>query len=182
MTDELTEITGVGPAIAESLEDAGYETIDDVDGADVEDLAQVDLLGEASAQKILDRESRGGRPSKFEKAKEHILDAARNGTTKEGCARAGGVTYETLRTWLEEKDEFSAKFRRERAKAEQDLVEDARDDDPKWVLERSYGYVKTERREIEGEHEHDHSGEVDLSLSSDEKDLLDATLDDEPDT
>lgn len=158
MTEDLTEIDGVGPAIADALEEAGFETVDGVMTASVDELANVHMLGESSARSILEGESRGGRPSKFEKAKGPILEAARNGTTKEGCARAGGVTYETLRTWLEEKDEFSVDFRRERAKAEQDLVEAAREEDPKWVLERSYDYIKTEKREVDAEHEHTGEG------------------------
>lgn len=38
---ELTEITGVGPSYAETLEDNGYETAEDVAGADPEELDEL---------------------------------------------------------------------------------------------------------------------------------------------
>lgn len=97
----------------------------------------------------------GGRPSKFnDERRESILSAARNGTTVEGCARAAGIGTSTLYDWLDQYPEFSESFNRARAKAEQDLVEAAKEDDPKWVLERSYGYVKTEKREVEMDANH----------------------------
>ncbi len=97
----------------------------------------------------------GGRPSKFDSCKDAILDAAQRGTTKEGCARAAGIAYETLRRWLEEKDEFSAAFKRARAKGEQELIEAVAEDDPRFVLERSYEYIKTEKVEQETTHKGD---------------------------
>lgn len=95
-------------------------------------------------------------PNKFDE--EHrgaILTAACRGTTVEGCARAAGIGTSTLYEWLDDFPEFSEAFRRARAEGEQELIEAAVADDPKWVLERSYDYVKTERRELE------HSGEID---------------------
>jgi len=53
MSEDLTSIDGVGPAIADHLREAGFETVDDVHDADVEELADVHLLGEASARDIL---------------------------------------------------------------------------------------------------------------------------------
>jgi transposase-like protein len=99
-----------------------------------------------------DSSGAGGRPSKFdEDRKADILQAARNGTTVEGCARAAGIHHSTLYEWLDEYPEFSEAFERARAKGEQRLVEDVVDEDPKFILERSYDYVKTERREIEAD-------------------------------
>ena len=51
MTEDLTDIDGVGPALAEQLRGAGFETVADVHDADVDDLAGVHLLGEKSAKK-----------------------------------------------------------------------------------------------------------------------------------
>ena len=39
--DDLTLINGVGPATASTLNDAGYETIEDVATADLEDLEEI---------------------------------------------------------------------------------------------------------------------------------------------
>ena len=38
MTEDLTDIDGVGPAIADHLREAGFETVADVHDADVEAL------------------------------------------------------------------------------------------------------------------------------------------------
>jgi large subunit ribosomal protein L32e len=49
---ELTDISGVGDAKAESLRDAGFETVDDIRGADQSDLAAADGVGNALAARI----------------------------------------------------------------------------------------------------------------------------------
>jgi large subunit ribosomal protein L32e len=48
--EELEDISGVGPSRASDLEDAGYETVDDVRGASQEELA--DVVGNALAARI----------------------------------------------------------------------------------------------------------------------------------
>jgi large subunit ribosomal protein L32e len=50
--EELTDISGVGPAKAEALEAAGFETVDDVKRASQSDLAEVDGIGNALAARI----------------------------------------------------------------------------------------------------------------------------------
>lgn len=97
-----------------------------------------------------DRDGAGGRPSKFtDDRRDRIKEAARRGTTVEGCARAAGIHPSTLYDWLDEYPEFSEAFNRARAEGEQRLVEDVAVEDPKFILERSYDYVKTEKREVE---------------------------------
>ena len=49
---ELTDIAGVGPAKAESLREAGYETVDDVRAASQSDLSSVSGIGNALAARI----------------------------------------------------------------------------------------------------------------------------------
>lgn len=91
----------------------------------------------------------GGRPSKFnEDRKAAILDAAESGTTVEGCARAAGIGVSTLYDWLDQYPEFSESFNRARARGEAELVREVVKRDPKFILERSYDYVKTERHEV----------------------------------
>lgn len=90
-----------------------------------------------------------GRPSKYtEERREAILEAARHGTTIEGCARAGGIHHSTLYDWMDQYDEFSEAFNRARAAGEQRLIPEA---DPEFILERSYGYTKTQEIEHSGE-------------------------------
>lgn len=107
-----------------------------------------------------DGDEPGGRPSKLDDVRDDLLTAAERGTTKEGCARAAGIAPSTLYKWLDEIPEFSEAFTRARAKAEQELIEAAAESDPKWVLERSYGYVKTEKREVDLEADVDGTHDV----------------------
>lgn len=150
MSKDLTEIDGVGDAIAEQLREAGFETVADVQGASVDELADVHLVGEASAEAILegDDAAHGGRPSKLEQYEGDLLEAAREGLTYEGIARVAGIGVSTLHEWRNEHDEFSESLERARAKAERDLIKDV---DAQFVLERSYGYVKTERHEVDAD-------------------------------
>jgi len=50
--EELTDISGVGAAKAESLEDAGYDTVAKIKGASQDELADVDGIGMALAARI----------------------------------------------------------------------------------------------------------------------------------
>lgn len=93
-----------------------------------------------------------GRPSKFTPdRREAILKAARNGTTIEGCARAAGISHTCLYDWLDNYPEFSEAFNRARAEGEQRLVEDVTEEDPKFLLERSFDYTKKQEVEHTGE-------------------------------
>ena len=93
-----------------------------------------------------------GRPSKFnEERREAILEAARRGTTVEGCARAAGIHHSTLYDWLDSFDDFSEAFNRARAEGEQRLVEEVAVEDPKFILERSFDWVKTQEVQHTGD-------------------------------
>ena len=85
---------------------------------------------------------------------EKILDAAKQGVSIAGCARAGGIGESTLHDWLnketEEHVEFSERFQRARSEGERRLVEDVADRRPDWLLATSYDYTKTEAKEISG--------------------------------
>lgn len=165
MTEDLTSIDGVGDAIAERLRQSGFETVADVQEASVDDLADVHLIGEASAKAILngDDEAHGGRPSMLDEYEDELLAAARKGLTYEGIARVAGVGVSTLHEWRDEYDQFSESLERARAKAERELIEDV---DAEFVLERSYGYVKTERLEADIDQTTEHElGESEQELA-----------------
>lgn len=84
-----------------------------------------------------------------------ILDAAREGLSESGCARAAGVDWPQLNRYLEAHDQFRSAFRRAREAGELQLVRDGlRDPDTdssmaKFLLSTSFDYVKTERRELD---------------------------------
>ena len=52
MSEELEEISGVGPSKADALRAAGYETIEDVKAASQSELSDVDGIGNALAARI----------------------------------------------------------------------------------------------------------------------------------
>lgn len=98
-----------------------------------------------------------GEPSKFDdEAREAALGAAREGKSKAGCARAAGVDESTLRGWLDRHESFSRAFAQARAEGESRLLDGGLtgEVDPtmaRFLLASSFGYVKTEKREHEGE-------------------------------
>lgn len=105
-----------------------------------------------------------------------ILQAARDGMSKAGCARAAGVSDTELQRYLDAHDDFRGAFTRARHEGERKLVkgplyneEDAiREMDgqhARFLLSTSFDYSKTEKKELE------HSGEVDgfeFTISGDE--------------
>lgn len=106
-----------------------------------------------------------GRTSLFnEETKNACLEAARKGKSQAGCARAAGVDEKTLRGWLNEYEQFSRAFARARAEGEDKLIDggmhnpDVDSSFAKFLLASSFGYVKTEKREIEQETTHKSEG------------------------
>lgn len=107
----------------------------------------------------------GGRPSKYsEERATQAIEAAEEGKSKSGCARAAGVPQSTLQDWLNadymyEGDQFPVAFARARAKGETKLLSgglydpDVDSSMAKFLLASSFDYVKAEKREME------HSGE-----------------------
>jgi transposase-like protein len=90
--------------------------------------------------------------------REQALEAAEDGLSMGGCARAAGVSKDTLYRWLDEHPDFSTDFARARARAEKDLARDALQEEvnprmAQFLLARAFDY--TERQEIE------HDGEID---------------------
>jgi len=86
---------------------------------------------------------------------EDILDAARLGMSKAGCARAAGVDKASLLRYLDAHEQFRMAYARARAEGEQRLARDGLMSDEvdtsmaKFLLSTSFDYVKTEKRELE---------------------------------
>lgn len=84
-----------------------------------------------------------------------ILQAARNGLSKSGCARAAGVSHTELNRYLDAHPEFRSSFAQARAQGETRLVsEGLRDPETdssmaKFLLASSFDYKKTEKTEVE---------------------------------
>jgi len=114
----------------------------------------------------------GGRPNKFSDDRaEDAIQAAREGFSKAGCARAAGVSPKTIDNWLERDPEYGESsffqaFTRARHTGERTLLQGALYDEPeerqkqertvnaqhaRFLLSTSFDYVKTERTELTGE-------------------------------
>ena len=100
-----------------------------------------------------------GRPSKLDDHWDDIMAGARQGMTLEGCARLAGVAEKTLHEWKNKHDDFRKSLRRARAHGELQHLQSVNDRGSQFVLERSFGYTKSQ--EIE------HSGEVDIEVEAD---------------
>lgn len=103
-----------------------------------------------------------------------ILEAARSGMSKGGCARAAGVSRSQLTRYVDAHPEFRSAFTQARAEGERELVRGAlfREADAdremdgqhaRFLLSTSFDYVKTEKKEVE--HSGDDGGPVELSLT-----------------
>ena len=89
---------------------------------------------------------------------DEILEGARMGMSKAGCARLAGVSKSQLLRYLDAHDEFRNAFARARARGEQRLISGplVDDDGPdmdgqhaRFLLSTSFDYVETERHELE---------------------------------
>lgn len=99
-----------------------------------------------------------GRPSKLDESDhETILDAARKGASVNGCARAAGVSWQSLDRYLDAHEDFRRTFAQARAEGEQEILDGGmRDPDvdssfAKFLLASSFDYKKTEQTEVTGE-------------------------------
>jgi len=102
---------------------------------------------------IESQRANGGRPSKLAQYEDDILTGARQGMTLEGCARLAGVPEQTLYRWINDHDDFRESLNRARAQGELKHLQSVNDAGSRFILERSFGYTKTEKRELE------HSGD-----------------------
>jgi hypothetical protein len=105
---------------------------------------------------------------------EDILEAARMGLSKAGCARAAGCEKSSLLRYLDDHPEFRTDFMRARAEGEERLARGALYKDPtepremdgqhaRFLLSTSFGYVKTEKREVEMDADVDTDVDIDFS-------------------
>lgn len=96
-----------------------------------------------------------GRPTKLDEHRSDIMGAAREGMSIQGCARVAGVAEKTIYNWINNYDGFASDFRQARAEGELDHIRNVDEKGSQFLLERSFGYTKTEKKEVE------HSGRID---------------------
>ena len=102
-----------------------------------------------------------GRPFAISKSNhEDILEAARMGASKAGCARAAGVDKASLLRYLDSHPDFRTAFTRARHQGEQRLLTGPLYEDKdairqmdgqhaRFLLSTSFDYKKTEKKELE---------------------------------
>ena len=99
----------------------------------------------------------GGRPSLLDEYEDDILAGARQGMTLEGCARLAGVDESTVHRWKNKYEDFRKSLKRARAHGELQHLQSVNESGSRFILERSFGYVKTEKRDhnIDADVKHD---------------------------
>ena len=163
--NELESLDGVGPTIADHLRAAGFETVDDVEAASVEELAAVDMIGESTARAILgeDGGSRRGPEPTVDEHIDEICELAELPVSDRGVIRLSDIGWRTHQDWTSKEgepyDRYQARWEKARGQAERKLAEEVALNDPRFLLERAFGYVKTEKREIESDNTHRIEGE-----------------------
>jgi hypothetical protein len=98
------------------------------------------------------------RPSKFDDVRDDLLKAANSFKNIKQVANAGGLkSKKTLYTYLDEHPDFLHAFKRARADAADRLIRRGLDENDdidmgfvRFLLERSFKFVKTERKEVSG--------------------------------
>ena len=164
MSNDLTDIPNVGPSRAETLRDAGFETKAEVEDASKEELAEVNGIGSTTAAAIDAGEishQHGQEESQLPEKREALLEAASIPQTKTDVAKAAGMTRRGLNKYLNNNEEFAEEFRPRRAQASGEVISRGLEDDPsvdiqfaKFLLERSFGYNKTENLNVDADNTH----------------------------
>ena len=162
MSNDLTDIPNVGPSRAETLREAGFETKAEVEAASKEELADVNGIGPTTAAAIEAGELAPAHDkTRLPEKREALLEAASVPQTKTDVAKAAGMTRRGLNKYLNQNEEFAAEFRQRRAQASGELIRRGLEDDPsvdiqfaKFLLERSFGYNKTENLNIDADNTH----------------------------
>lgn len=84
-----------------------------------------------------------GRKTKYNESRvQDIIDAAEDGLPMHSLARAGGISTDTLYTWINDKPEFSERLKQARTKAERRFAKQAAKKDPRYMLTRSFKWDK----------------------------------------
>lgn len=162
--DNLTDIPNVGPSRAEDLREAGFSSKDEVEDASKAELAEVKGIGPTTAAAIdagKVAEQYAPEESKLPEKRDALLEAASIPQTKTDVAKAAGMTRRGLNKYLNQNEEFAEEFRQRRAQASATLIRRGLEDDPdvdiqfaKFLLERSFGYNKTENLNVDADNTH----------------------------
>jgi hypothetical protein len=168
--DDLESMNGVGEAIADNLRAAGYETPADVRDATVDELAEVELIGTSSAEAIQSGDA-AGRRGADPTVDEHIDEVAKLAelpVSDSGVIRLAPIGWGTHQEWSRKSGEpyetYQEVWDERRGMAEKKLAEEVALNDPRFLLERAFGYTKEQTIEHEG----DGMGPVTVSFAEDD--------------
>lgn len=173
MTDDLTQINNVGPETAENLRAAGFETCAEVRDASVEELTDVELIGEDIAKSIVHDDARHGRGAPT--VDEHIDDIvahARKPISDRGVIRLSDIGWSTHQEWMDKDIEpfatYQERYANARAESEFELTKKGLEGDydsslVKFLLKATHDY--DDKQTVE--HEGDGLGDVHVSFTDD---------------
>jgi len=176
-SDNLTDLRGVGPAIAENLRAAGFDSADAVMEAEPEDLADVELIGEESAQAIQTRGTEGnsrGQPPSVEEHIDDIRPHLKKPISDRAAIAQSPIARSTHKEWLRKDGEpyeaYQRMYEEARAEAEEQLVNDGLYADAdsslvKFLLKATHGY--RDEQTVRHEGDADLGGETTVVLDSD---------------
>lgn len=169
MSEDLTQIRGVGDRIAANLRAAGYDTVAEVRAADVDELADVPKIGESTAKAIVTRGAEGrsrGEPPVVEQHIDEIRPHLEKPISDRAAIAQSPIARSTHKEWLNKDGEpfetYQRMYEEARAKAEEKLVVDALDgeSDPhftKFLLKANRDYE--DRKTVE------HDGDPEVSVN-----------------
>jgi NAD-dependent DNA ligase len=168
MTD-LTTIDGVGPTIADNLRAAGFDSVDAVQDADPEELAEVDLIGMSTARAMVGEDGNTrGRESDVHDHLDEIERLAKKPISDRGVIRLSDISWKTHKRWRnkdgEEYERYRDVWETSRGVAEAKLADEVAKNDPRFLLERAFDYTKEQKIEHEG----DGLGPVRVSFTDDD--------------
>jgi hypothetical protein len=113
--DSLEDIPGIGPAIAENLRAAGLDSADAVLAADAGELADVELIGESTAEAILNGEA-DGRRGRDPDVREHldaVCEQARKPLSDRDAIARSPIGWSTHKEWRNKDGEPYATYQEE---------------------------------------------------------------------
>lgn len=184
MTDNIESIRGVGPEIAANLRDAGFESAADVRAADVDELAAVELIGESTAEAILNDEidGRRGREPRVEEVIDDVRPHLEKPISDRAAIAQAPIGRATHKEWLQKDgdpyESYQAMYEEARAQAEEQLILQGLNKGydsslVKFLLKATFGYNDEQSINVRGKVDTD-------SLTEEEKAQLDAAFDRNP--
>jgi len=162
MTDDLTDLNGVGPKLAENLRAAGFETPADIREADPDGLEAVDLVGRSTAKALANGTTLGtrGQNPTVDEHIEDVREQLEKPISDKAAIGLSPIGRKTHKEWLKKDggpyERYQQMYREARAIAEEKTVMgglhgEADSSMAKFLLKATHGYEDKQTVEHEGD-------------------------------